>query len=692
MTRANGIIEVALHTGGDSYLHSGRGHEEMPHAFWEIGADPDNRVMILTGTGRDFCPRGDWGTFAPMADPKAGARTIWEGTRLLTALLDIDIPIIGAANGAAHVHSELLVLSDILIADDHATFRDNHLDLGVVPGDGNHTAWLNALGENRGRYFLLTSQTLTARQAHDYGVVAEVLPVGELLPRARELAEILVKQPPLTLRYSRMALTQRLKRLIVETVPYGLAVEALSAAGRTAAAPAASGGRPLAPEAAIAKWIEKNTGARVKSVRREGRWRPAWYAEVDLHGRSAALYVRGDRGHGFSYPIEREAATLRLFERHGIPVPHVHGVMDEPKAIVMDKVPGDRQVSGISDAKEQLAAIDAYLDHLVRIHRIPVDEAAAAGIEVPTEAAGLHLAFHSVRGATYRRLKSRPEPMVEFAMKWLARNVPTHRRRPAVAVVDAGQFLVDGGRVTAIYDLELVHVTDPQADLAGLRIRNAFEPLADLRHIYRRYTELSADPVDPATVNFHTVAFALSANQAIARIRAQRARDWVQYYTWEVSGSLLALSALAEEIGVELRAPRVLDEPPTELLSDSLISALDSWSRPDDPYERALALDLIEHMRLVIARGPDLDAEHVDDVAALVGRRAASAVEADADLERFVLDAGPDQDAAIVALLARRAHRQRLLIPAMDPDSSAAGAVGPHIDNCYLTPLAALLQ
>jgi enoyl-CoA hydratase/carnithine racemase len=83
----------------------------------------DETVRAVQHRLRARLPRGDCGTFAPTTDPKASARTIWEGTRLLTALLDIDIPIIGAANGAAHVHSELLVLSDILIADDHATFR-----------------------------------------------------------------------------------------------------------------------------------------------------------------------------------------------------------------------------------------------------------------------------------------------------------------------------------------------------------------------------------------------------------------------------------------------------------------------------------------------------------------------------------------------------------------------------------------
>ncbi|GAA1846046.1 enoyl-CoA hydratase/isomerase family protein [Actinomadura bangladeshensis] len=168
-----------------------------------------------------------------MTDPESAYRTIYEGTRLLTALLDIDVPVIGAVNGAAHVHSELVIMSDIVVADDRATFRDNHLDLGVVPGDGNHTAWLNALGENRGRHFLLTSRTLTAQEAAEFGVVAEVVAPDRLLPRAHEIAAGLVTQPPLTLRYSRMALTQRLKRLIAEGVPYGLAVETLSANART---------------------------------------------------------------------------------------------------------------------------------------------------------------------------------------------------------------------------------------------------------------------------------------------------------------------------------------------------------------------------------------------------------------------------------------------------------------------------
>lgn len=448
----------------------------------------------------------------------------------------------------------------------------------------------------------------------------------------------------------------------------------------------------VGPEATIGAWVEHHLGGRVTSVRREGRWRPAWYVDVVVGARTTSLYVRGDRGHGFSYPLEREAATLRLFEQHGVAVPHVHGVMEEPKAIVMDKVTGDRQLSGLSDPHEQASAMDAFLEQLVRIHAIPLDAAAVAGIDVPDDAEDIHLVFHRQRSATYRRLKSRPEPLVEFVMKWLGRHVPTYRQRRAVTTVDAGQFLMQDGRVSAVYDLELVHVTDPQADLAGLRVRNVFEPLGDLSRVFRRYTELTGDIVDRSVVNFHTAVFALAANQAIARIRTQSAADYVQYFTWEVSGSLMALSAVAEELGVVLTAPQRDTTRVPDQLTDSLASALRSWTPPDDVYDRSLALDMVEHLRLRRTLGPRLEAEYVADVTALVGRAAGTAGEADAFLEHFVLGAGPEYDLPILQVLLRRVQRHRQLVPAMTPETSAAGSVGPHLDRCYLEPVSSLLR
>ena len=89
--------------------------------------------------------------------------------------------------------------------------------------------WPLLLGQNRGRYFLLTGQTLSATEAHELGVVAEVLPRDRLLPRAWELAEQLAEKSDLTLRYSRVAMTLLLKRQMQDMLGYGLAIEGLAA-------------------------------------------------------------------------------------------------------------------------------------------------------------------------------------------------------------------------------------------------------------------------------------------------------------------------------------------------------------------------------------------------------------------------------------------------------------------------------
>src|ERR1700758_1486350 len=227
--RRDGILQMTLHTDGNSLRWGFGPHGELPEAFHDVGADRDNRVVILTGTGSEFSgPRATPGTSSFPSRP-APERIDWEGRHLLMRLLEIEVPVISAINGPAWRHSEIPLLGDIVLAADTAQFQDSaHFMSDVVPGDGMHIVYPLLLGMNRGRYFLMTGQTLDAAEALRLGLVAEVLPPDKVLTRAWELAEDLTRKPTLLLRYTRLLFTEYLRRQIHDLLGYGLAMESLA--------------------------------------------------------------------------------------------------------------------------------------------------------------------------------------------------------------------------------------------------------------------------------------------------------------------------------------------------------------------------------------------------------------------------------------------------------------------------------
>lgn len=230
MRRENGILEVALHTDGGPLIWASGAHRELQYVFHDVARDPDNKIVIITGTGDVFCEILDSKSFQGKTSTPLDWDIIQRETRLMVENhLSIPCPTIGVVNGPARVHAELALLCDITIASTEAVFQDApHFPNGVVPGDGVHVVWPMLLGPNRGRYFLLTGQTLSADEALDLGVVNEVLPVEELAGRARDLAEEMARRPPLALRYSRECVVAELRDQMNKHLPYGLALEGLN--------------------------------------------------------------------------------------------------------------------------------------------------------------------------------------------------------------------------------------------------------------------------------------------------------------------------------------------------------------------------------------------------------------------------------------------------------------------------------
>ena len=232
MRREDGILEVAVHSDGGPLRWGRLPHIELEEAFLNISRDRDNKVVILTGTGDEFsgpAPDPEANRAAHKMTPDEWGELGWEANNFHANLLAIDVPMISAINGPARRHAELPIMCDIVLASETATFQDSaHFVGGLVPGDGVHVVFPMAMGLNRGRYFLLTGQELGAMEAKEMGLVNEVLPGAQLLPRAWELARRIMQQPELNRRYARILLTEQLRRQINDLLPYGLALEGLA--------------------------------------------------------------------------------------------------------------------------------------------------------------------------------------------------------------------------------------------------------------------------------------------------------------------------------------------------------------------------------------------------------------------------------------------------------------------------------
>jgi enoyl-CoA hydratase/carnithine racemase len=228
---AKGILVAQLHSNGGPFIMTAQAHMEFVDAFYRIAQDRANKIVILTGAGGEFITDVEWSSFGDASDPGVWSQVHDEGVQVLENIANIRVPVIAAIEGRAHVHSDYALLASVIVAAEGATFQDvAHFGAGIAPGDGIFTTWSYRAGAGRAEAFLLNPQPLTAQIAHEWGVVAEVVPNGKALSRARELGELYLKAPDVTRRNTRIHFIQPLKERIVREVGYGLSLEGASAA------------------------------------------------------------------------------------------------------------------------------------------------------------------------------------------------------------------------------------------------------------------------------------------------------------------------------------------------------------------------------------------------------------------------------------------------------------------------------
>ena len=185
-----------------------------PETIRELGAalttledDEELLAVVLTGAGDEvFVAGGDLKALQRVEGAEAGRRMARLTQRVFARLEALEVPVIAAINGATlGGGTEIAAACDIRIAAETASFGFKQIHMGIMPAWGLTSRLLRMVGRSTALELLLTGRTLTAREAEAIGFVDHVVPAGQAKKAARELAQAIASNPPLSVRLIKQA-------------------------------------------------------------------------------------------------------------------------------------------------------------------------------------------------------------------------------------------------------------------------------------------------------------------------------------------------------------------------------------------------------------------------------------------------------------------------------------------------------
>jgi enoyl-CoA hydratase len=212
--RPNGVLLILMANPSRKNAMHRETHANMGPLWREVSADPSVRVAVLTGKGDAFCAGGDLSTAEHVNQGGAfEAEELMTDTRdLVLEMLECHKPIVSAINGVAVGGGLALALgADISFIDEDAYILDGHMKLGVAAGDHSVLLWPLLTSMAKAKYYLLTCDRITGREAAELGLVSKAVPGDTLLEEALKVADQLARGPQPAIRLTKRALNQWFK-------------------------------------------------------------------------------------------------------------------------------------------------------------------------------------------------------------------------------------------------------------------------------------------------------------------------------------------------------------------------------------------------------------------------------------------------------------------------------------------------
>ena len=196
---------------------------ELRDVFTQIKDDPEVRVAILTGAGeKAFVAGADINELNKNNPVEAKAYT-HKGQAVLDLIENLGKPVIACLNGyTLGGGCELALACSFRLASENAKLGQPEVKLGIIAGYGGSQRLPRLVGKGLALQILLTGEQISAQEAHRIGLVNEVVPLTDLVPRAEAIAKKIIANAPLAVQYTLEAVNKGMEMPLAE----GLFLEA----------------------------------------------------------------------------------------------------------------------------------------------------------------------------------------------------------------------------------------------------------------------------------------------------------------------------------------------------------------------------------------------------------------------------------------------------------------------------------
>ena len=198
--------------------------QELRAAFTDIKDDSSVRVAILTGSGeKAFIAGADIGELSKH-NPVSAKEYTHRGQSVLDLIENLGKPVIACINGfALGGGCEIAMACTMRLASENAKLGQPEVKLGLIPGYGGTQRLPRLVGKGVAMQILLSGEMISAQEAHRIGLVNEVTPPPDLIPRAEAIAQKIIANGPLAVQYTMEAVNKGMEMSLAE----GLYLEAV---------------------------------------------------------------------------------------------------------------------------------------------------------------------------------------------------------------------------------------------------------------------------------------------------------------------------------------------------------------------------------------------------------------------------------------------------------------------------------